>query len=141
MLKNISIFILFIFSTNVFSCSCDSVGTITNKVFKENQLIALGKVIKVDTTDFQLIVNLKIDKSYYGKTDSIIQVYTNPGGAACGITAKPDEEWLIFAYLNNKKIETDLCTRSKNINNPISIVYDTKFLEKDLDFLNNYIKK
>lgn len=139
MLRNTLTLFTALIISNTFACSCDQPDSITNQVFNEYQLIFKGEVLKVDTTNLKLIIHFKVSQSYHGKPDAIVKVSTYPGEAACGIFTKAKETWLIYAYSKGNKFETGLCTRSHNLLNPKSIVYDKKALKNDLIFLTKHL--
>jgi hypothetical protein len=119
------------------SCSCIYPGPIDDKQYNEYSLIAKGKIIKVIELKFTRIIHIRLTDIYKGNEKSQIIVIESPSQSGmCGIFPKVGENWLMFAYASGKAYETNLCTRSKNMNpNPNSQDYREEELKKDLIFL------
>lgn len=105
---------------NVVACSCANFWqAVTIKDYNNSELIISGKAIKVtsnkkETEDRQRQIEFKIDDVYKGKIDSkTVMIYTSLSDASCGLLVNENEEWIIWAYLKNNVISTNLCTRSK----------------------------
>ena len=124
--------LIFIFAIpiNVFACSCANIwGAITIKDYNSSEFIISGKAIKVLINEKEEIgkqrqIEFQIDEIYKGKIDvKTITIYTSLSDASCGLYVNENEEWVIWAYLQNNVISTNLCTRSRQ----------KKFIS-DLDF-------
>jgi len=128
--------ILFIitFPINLFACSCGNLWSpITVKDYNDSQFIFSGKAIKVsindrETVDRQRQIEFQIDEVYKGIIElKNVIVYTALSDASCGLNIQANEEWVIWGYLQDSLISTNLCTRSKLKNNISS--YDLKSLK------------
>ncbi|WP_026898727.1 hypothetical protein [Daejeonella oryzae] len=120
--------ILLIIPTWSVACTCSSFGQpLTIKEYNENQFIIAGKAKKVtivqnETTYKQLQIDFEIEELYKGNlVGRTIKIYTSLGDASCGLNVKENEEWIIWEYLQNNAVSTNLCTRSIRKNHVSSI--------------------
>ncbi len=111
--------LILILTIQVIACSCKNFSTpFTIKDYNNSELIISGKAIKVtinenETVDRQRQIEFQIDEVYKGKiTLKNVMIYTSLGDASCGLYVRENEEWVIWAYLQNNVISTNLCTRS-----------------------------
>ena len=105
---------------NVIACSCANFwGPVTIKDYNNSEFIVSGKVTQVtlnekETVHRQRQIEFQIDEVYKGKIDlKTVMIYTSLSDASCGLFVNENEEWVIWAYSENKVISTNLCTRSK----------------------------
>lgn len=105
---------------NLIACSCiNNLGQVTIKEYNNSEFIFSGKAIKVtlnknESIDRQRKIEFKIDEIFKGKIDlKTVTIYTSLSVASCGLYVSENEEWIIWAYLQNNSISTNLCTRSK----------------------------
>lgn len=105
--------------TWTFGCTCnDFGGPITIKDYNENQFIISGKAIRVtinknETYDKQRQIDFEIDEIFKGEfSERIINIFTSISDASCGLFVKENEEWIIWAYIQDNVISTNLCTKS-----------------------------
>jgi hypothetical protein len=132
---------LFLFSADLFACSCGHVGIVKNKrevayVFK-GQMNKVEEVVTYDTITGtnqtieyrRTFYTFEIKKTYKGlKGGKTITLITSQM-TDCGVSFDKDKTYLVYAYnddkklhyrLTNQKIEpyttTHLCTRTKKIN-------------------------
>lgn len=142
--------ILILFSLKSTGCSCTPPDSINDSVYAENDFILKGEILSVNTDSFYHKINVRVITDYKSNIiDSIFEVVTSNGGAACGVRFKQGETWLIFASwhkdtdfgLMAEKAETHLCTRSQNLAGTNSIVFDTEILKGDLAFLEKNLNK
>lgn len=103
----------------ILACSCAIFsGPITIKDYNNSEIILSGKATKVtldkyETTEKQRKIEFQIDEVFKGNIDTrTVTIYTSAFDASCGLNVKENEEWVIWAYTQNKGILTDLCTRS-----------------------------
>ncbi|MEI8110725.1 MAG: hypothetical protein WCH59_07000 [Chitinophagia bacterium] len=101
------------------ACSCGiSRGPVTIKEYNYSQFILSGKAIKVsinknETIDKQKKIEFQIDEIFKGKIEAkTVTIYTALDDGACGLNVNENEEWIIWAYLQDNVLTTDLCTRS-----------------------------
>lgn len=126
-------------SSLTYSCSCIHLGKIDEKQYKEYDLIIKGKIIKLVENNSTRIIYIKVDTHYKGtQTSKIIQVKSPSQSGVCGIFPEIGEQWLVYAFKNRNGYNTNLCTRTKNLNpkawnfNKYDINNDLKFLEGKL---------
>lgn len=105
---------------NGLACTCSNFGgPVTIKDYNSNEIIISGKAIKVtenrnESVDRQRQITFQIDEVYKGEIDhKTISIYTPLSDASCGLFVKENEEWVIWAYLRNNIIVTNVCTRSQ----------------------------
>lgn len=118
-MKLILLFILAL-PVNLIACSCYiDYGPVTIKNYNNSEYIISGKAIKViinqkEETDKQRQIEFQIDEIFKGKIDSKkVTIYTALSDASCGLFINENEEWVIYAYMQDGVISTNLCTRSK----------------------------
>lgn len=117
-------FLLFIFSSSAFGCSC-SRSTIEDS-FKRSDAIYIGKVIAVDSTKYDFSSNLvyaytfEIEQDFkreLPKENSekyYTTIYTPLGSlfGGCGMTFQLNESYLVYGYRTSLGVDTDICTRT-----------------------------
>jgi antitoxin component YwqK of YwqJK toxin-antitoxin module len=110
---------IFILPTWTFACSCnDFGGPVTIKDYNANQFIFSGKAKKVsidknETVDKQRQIDFEINEVFKGYfSERIIKIYTSLSDASCGLLVKENEEWIMWAYIQDNVVSTNLCTKS-----------------------------
>jgi hypothetical protein len=78
-----------------------------------------------DYTISKKVVDLKVDQAYKGIGGSEVQVLTGLGDSDCGYGFRVGEKYLVYAFRNENKLETSICTRTR----PLSEA------DKDLDYI------
>ena len=128
-----------LFSHNSNYCSCIPLGPIDESQYNEYNLIVKGKVSKVVIQSFEKSIYLAVDVYYKGgDKQTTIKITTPSLEGMCGIVPKVGENWLIFAYADEKNYRTELCTRTKNMN-PKAWNYNKDEIAKDIIFLETKI--
>lgn len=114
------LFFILALPVNLIACSCyTDYGPVTIKNYNNSEYIISGKAIKViiyqkEETDKQRQIEFQIDEIFKGKIDSKkVTIYTALSDASCGLFINENEEWVIYAYMQDGVISTNLCTRSK----------------------------
>ena len=131
------LFLILLFCQKGNCCLCIHPGNIDEKQFHQYNLIFKGKVERIYEKGFERIILLKIKAYYKGKqTSKTIKIISPDQSGTCGIFPKIGEHWLIFAYSSGKTFNTNLCTRTKNMNSK-AWDYDKDGLKNDLKFLEN----
>jgi len=122
-------FLLFIFSSSAFACSCRK--TTIEDSYKTSDAIFIGKVIAVDSSkydyssntvyaytfdiekDFKRELSKQNSKKYY------TTIYTPLGSlfGGCGMTFNLNEKYLVYGYPTSFGVSTSMCTRSDALNN------------------------
>jgi len=126
--------LLFGLFANKPNCSCIPLGPINDKQYEEYDLIAKGKIVKVSVKAWTRTIYLNVKTYYKGKKQSQIKIITPSTEGMCGIGPHVGEDWLIFAYNENKSYRTELCTRTKNLN-PKAWDYNKDEIDNDIKFL------
>jgi len=105
---------------NLIACSCGNFwGPVTIKDYNNSEFIISGKATKViinakETVYKQRQIEFQIDEIFKGKIEvKTVTIYTALSDASCGLFVKENEEWIIWAYLQNNAMATNLCTRSR----------------------------
>lgn len=104
----------FVFPAGVIACSCSyDPGPITIKDYNASELIVSGKALKVTIDQNERQIQFKVDELFKGELISeTIKIYTPISDGSCGLFVKEGEEWIIWAYIQDNGITTNLCTRS-----------------------------
>lgn len=122
-------FLLFIFSSSAFGCSCS--GSTIEDSFKTSDAIFIGKVIAVDSTKYDFSSNkvfaytFEIEKDFkreLPKQNSkkyYTTIYTPLGSffGGCGMSFNLNESYLVYGYRTSLGVDTGICTRTDVLNN------------------------
>lgn len=118
-------------------CSCLPPQPIDDTQYSQYNLIAEGKIKKVVAKDLERIIFFKVNTFYKGQSKQrTIIIHTPLTEGACGISPKKGEAWLMFAFAEGAYYRTQLCTRTKNMNDQAwnyhkeELAADIKFLEE-----------
>jgi hypothetical protein len=116
----IILFFLLALPVNLIACSCGTDrGPVTIKHYNNSEYIISGKALKViinqkEETDKQRKIEFQIDEIFKGNIESKkVTIYTALSVASCGLFINENEEWVIYAYMHDGVIYTNLCTRSE----------------------------
>lgn len=133
------LFFILALPVNLIACSCfTDRGPVTIKHYNNSEFIISGKAIKVvinqkEETNKQRQIEFQIDEIFKGQLDSKkVTIYTGLSDGSCGLFINENEEWVIYAYMQDGVISTNLCTRSQQKKNVSS--FDYKSLKQ---FKNN----
>lgn len=127
-------------------CSCIPPGEINEEQYNEYAVILKGKIIKINEGRWERTISIKVDTYYKGsQTKDTIKIISPASSGECGIFPQIGENWLIFAFNQEGKYTTHLCTRTKTMNskawnfNKSDLENDLKFLEakRDSSLSNN----
>lgn len=120
--KMIRLFILtliFVLPAWTFACSCNDFGRpVTIKDYNASQFIISGKakeviVDKNETVDKQRQIDFEIEEIFKGHfPGKTVKIFTSLSDASCGLLVKENEEWVIWAYIQDNVVSTNLCTKS-----------------------------
>lgn len=132
-MKNIvlCIVLLMINTATAKACSCVR-SKIDIAQFIETQLVFTAKSIDVkllNNAANEKQVTLQINKIYKGFSVETkeIKMITGTGNGDCSLPIKPDEEWVIWGWLENGIVKSNFCTRSMLLKNATA---ELKFLNK-----------
>lgn len=92
--------------------------------------VFVGKVMNVRERTRDVKVSFKVYKVFKGKLDDVTVVLTSfPNDMGQGYPFQPEEQYLVFAYLQDGRDHTRLCTRTKPLSEASA---DIKILDKIL---------
>lgn len=130
-MKLILLFILAL-PVKLIACTCyNNWGPITIKDYNNSEYIITGKAFKViinnkEVAEKQRQIEFQIDEVFKGQIDiKKIIIYTSSYDADCGLFVNENEEWLIFAYVRDGVISTNMCTRSRQKKNLSAVDYES----------------
>lgn len=133
------LFILF-FSKAAYCCSCEPLGKIDDQQYNKYDAIFTGKVISIQKKQWMKEITVEIQIRFKGTLKfSKITITTSAQEGTCGISPKMGEEWLIFAYREREGFQTNLCTRTKNMNKK-AWNYNKEELQQDIEYLNQKLR-
>lgn len=103
----------------IVACSCGNFwGPVTIKDYNENEIIISGRAVKVtvdlkEPVDKQRQIDFEVDELFKGDVpQKKLKIFTADGDGPCGLYVNEKEDWVIWAYMINGVITTNLCTRS-----------------------------
>ncbi|WP_322971944.1 hypothetical protein [Faecalibacter sp. LW9] len=117
-------FLLFIFSSSAFGCSC--ARSSLKDSFTRSDAIFIGKVIAVDSTKYDFSSNpvyaytFEIEKDFKREFTQekskkyYTTIYTPLASlfGGCGMTFQLNESYLVYGYRTSLGVDTDICTRT-----------------------------
>lgn len=128
-----SFLVLMFYAEKTYACSClapDPDKSTEQQVaewYQKSDAVLTAKVLSVSTDKktFKKNVKLLLIKSWKGKFAKTVTITTNSSSAACGFNFETGKKYIIYAYRDSsKKLSTNLCTRTAeiNLNNDSSIL-------------------
>lgn len=118
----VACFILMMLGTtpDAFACSCarpsDPQTALTRADAVFNGRVASIQRLEMDGYA-QLLVKFDIDTSWKGETEDQVFVMTADNSAACGYYFKKGEAYLVYSYLYEGVLHTNICTRTSLLEN------------------------
>lgn len=111
--------LLFSFITSVNACSCAEPLSVEESL-EQAAAVFSGKVIRVKEKKqehgfYGKSVLFEVNEIWKGVEHSQIMIETGSGDADCGIHFKEGVEYLVYAYEDESKLKTYLCTRTKEL--------------------------
>ncbi|MDJ0725816.1 MAG: hypothetical protein QNJ38_11955 [Prochloraceae cyanobacterium] len=77
-----------------------------------------GTVISQERSEFEVKVNLRVQRVWKGEIGDTVTIITNTNSAACGVYFRNREKYLVYAFQNpnqNKnQLTTNLCSRTQS---------------------------
>jgi hypothetical protein len=114
----LKLFVLALLIQSSLSCSC-AFGTLEESI-KSVRNVFLGKVIKIiRASQLRRNVTFKVMQQLKGKVKPQQIVGTALGSASCGFNFTLGKQYVVFAYLANGRLETNICTKTQLANNLI----------------------
>jgi hypothetical protein len=130
------VFLSTVTASNIFACTCFYLPDIpiekqVRGAYTNSSAVFIGEVSEVVSAPnvYFVLVKFKVEKSWNKKLPKEITISTGKGGGDCGYTFEVGKKYLVYAYGENKKLETNNCTRTASA-----------VSNKDIAFLNK-IKK
>jgi hypothetical protein len=118
-------------------CDCIPSGKIDSSQYNEYAIIFTGKVIKIVNNKDGKFIEMRVGTYFKGNLKSnVVRINTPTTESLCGITPRAGERWLIFSYSYKNYFKTDLCTRTKTMQQK-KWDYRKEELLNDLDYLKN----
>lgn len=124
----------FVQPKQVSACSCVAPSTNNTRIlvrdaYKNSQAIFSGKVLEIVRNDssYSFLVKMQVRKFWKGKLFKKIEISTALDSAACGFAFEVGKEYLIYAYKNENKLTTNICSRTKLLT---ATTEDVAFLNK-----------
>ena len=102
-----------------YACSCAGPNTVQQELQKKTAVFT-GKAVSVKVNEglFRssadpVQVTLEVDQVWKGQVGKKQIVYTARDGASCGFKFESGHEYVVYAYSNNDRLETNMCDRTK----------------------------
>ena len=134
------ILFILLFSNAAYCCSCVPLDKIDDNQYKKYDVIFKGKVLSVTTTGATKEVVFEVATPFKGGDKMRkLTVKTEAHESECGISPKVGEVWLVFAYKEQNGFQTNLCTRTKNMDSK-TWNYRKEELQQDIEYLNQKLR-
>ena len=106
------------------ACSCADMGTEICQTYWSTSVLFSGRVVQVDDIprkdngDYFLLskrVKFAVIDPFRGVTGQTVEVLTGSGGGDCGYNFQLNESYLVYAWDNEGKISTGICSPTKRL--------------------------
>lgn len=108
---------LFLKITNksAYACSCLRPAPPLESKQQATAVFA-GTVISQERSQFEVKVNLRVQRVWKGQIGDTVTIVTNPNSAACGVYFMNREKYLVYAFQNpnQNQLTTNLCSRTQS---------------------------
>ncbi len=143
MTKTITFFIVGVLSINSSMRACSCIGQQLDILYYNNShSIFTGELVETEikeNSNWQKL-KFKVSKSYKGNYEEFITIYTHRQVSACGLSGlNIGDNWLIYAFGNNKTQTTNRCSLSKKDSDK-DFTKDTTLLNTIFNKRNSYFK-
>ncbi len=103
-----------LFEAQAMACTCRPSESAADD-FRKASAVFEGTVLNVSAQGFRdKEVRLKVIKSYKGTNNAQeLVVSTASMSAACGSQFEVGKNYMVYAYMDNGRLKTNLCTRTK----------------------------
>ena len=127
-------FLLILNTENIFACSCVlPVGNLSLKKQVENSYKTASAVFSAEVIEisqqpnvYNVIIKLKVSKSWKRINSQEIILTTGRGGGDCGYRFEIGKKYLVYAYGERNDLGTGICSRTDLLKNN----KDIKVLDK-----------
>jgi hypothetical protein len=112
---------LFLFLTvsaeKSFACSCMAstkpLKAQVKEAFNNSAAVFSGKALEITSKDeFEMIVRIKVEKSWKAVLPKEIEITTAKGGSMCGYGFEVEKKYLVYAHGSLDALRTDNCSRT-----------------------------
>lgn len=127
-------------NSDSFFCSCSEPSLMDNEEYRHYDLIVQGLVTSIEENENHLkTITLEIKKNYKGEISGTSVAISTPKRLSyCGLNIGTGSEWIIYAYKEDGRYQTNSCTRSSELP-PRD--FRRQSVEDDLKFLINLKEK
>jgi hypothetical protein len=121
-MKGIKIILLFFllsvfslpFASSSFACSCLPPGSPFAELEKSDAVFS-GKVLGVKTDNSTLQAKIRVNEAWKGMDSKEVTVHTSIDSAGCGVNFETGKEYIVYAYQEDGKYTTYLCSRTAEL--------------------------
>ncbi len=115
------IFVSLLFSNTAIVSACSCVEpTLPKESLEQSIAVFAGKVVDVDVPGGIIVssgdsvrVTFEVSKIWKGPDYKTLVLTTARDGATCGYSFKKNNEYIVYAYGEENKLETGICSRTK----------------------------
>ncbi|MCE9552016.1 MAG: hypothetical protein K8T91_01375 [Planctomycetes bacterium] len=103
----------------VSACSCIQPPP-PQQAMEASSAVFTGKVVEIQQGQQQFApkrVTFEVDRSYKGLDGGRVEVTTAADGAMCGFGFQKGKSYLVYCYGDKESLNTNLCTRTKSMEN------------------------
>lgn len=102
------------FAPTSFACSCLPHGTPSQELEKSDAVFS-GEVLNVKTDNSTLQAKIRVKEAWKGMDSKEVTVHTSIDSASCGVNFETGKEYIIYAYQEEGKYTTYLCSRTAEL--------------------------
>ncbi|MDD3283997.1 MAG: hypothetical protein PHZ07_00145 [Patescibacteria group bacterium] len=139
--------LFFVNTTIVSACSCIQPLS-PEESLKQATSVFVGKVINIDIPKKIFIessdpikITFEVSQIWKGPNYKIIILTTARDQASCGYPFEQNEEYIVYAYDKENKLNTNICSRTKLLTNAQEDLISLGSGVLPIDFDSNYIKQ
>lgn len=115
--------LLFVNTVIVSACSCAQPSSPKESIGQSTAVFA-GKVVDIDvpsgivtSSGDSVKVTFEVSEIWKGSDYKTLVITTARDSATCGYDFKKNEEYIVYAYGEENKLSTDICSRTKLLTN------------------------
>lgn len=146
-LLKLFVFLILLFANinSIMACECIKPEN-PAKALENSKAVFSGKVTDIDRNYLPLYLGNKIEfqvyNSWKGVSDKSVTIYAEESSAACGYKFEENKEYLVYAYEDEGKLKTGLCTRTNLLENAQQDLKELGFgnVESEREYLYNPIE-
>jgi hypothetical protein len=115
--------VLLLATTMALACSCADMGAGVCQTYWETPAVFSGRVVQIDDvkrgTEESYFLTKKVKfaviDAFRGVTGETLDIYTGSGGGDCGYNFELNESYLVYAWDNEGKPSTGICSRTRRL--------------------------